>query len=145
MMPVGVNRDTKKVNQFAVMLSARSILPDRLEVSTTVLLGAARISSYLLSASAMSDLLGLSGRDERTEYRQALSSTAWQAPCACVCVCVYEGESMCMYVCERRECVHVCVCERGESVCMCACVCERRECVCVRGESVCMYVCYVRI
>ena len=102
MMPVGVNRDPKKVNQFAVMLSARSILPDRLEVSMTVLLGAARISSYLLSASAMSDLLGLSGRDERTEYRQALSSTAWQAPCACVCVCVGGGRGVggvCVCVC----------------------------------------------
>ena len=108
MMPVGVNRDPKKVNQFAVMLSARSILPDRLEVSTTVLLGAARISSYLLSVSAMSDLLGLSGRDERTEYRQALSSTAWQAPCTCVCVCGGGSwRSMCMCVCER---VCACVC-----------------------------------
>ena len=83
MMPVGVSRVPKKVNQFAMMLSARSILPDRLEVSITVLLGAARISSYLLSASAMSDLLWLSGREERTVYRHALSSTAWQAPCVC--------------------------------------------------------------
>ena len=112
MMPVGVIRVPKKVNQFAMMLSARSILPERLEVSITVLLGAARISSYLLSASAMSDLLGLSGRDERTEYRHALSSTAWQAPCVCVravCVCC-----VCVCVCAR---VHVCV-----RVCVCVCV-----------------------
>ena len=96
----------------------------------TVLLGAARVSSYLLSASAMSDLLGLSGRDERTEYRQALSSTAWQAPCACGCVCVWGGGGGGGGL---EEYVYVCVCER-----VCACVCTMYITAYVCSHALCV-------
>ena len=80
MTPAGVIRDPMKVSKFTMLLSVRSILPEKLDISVTVLLGGTRISSYLLRASAMSDLLGVSGREERTVYRHALSSIAWQAP-----------------------------------------------------------------